>query len=117
MAAQDEKTAPQGTEVAPPTAHVDNVPADTVTKKTEAVDEMDPEFLKSGEEPARPEEQLEALGIPNWRELEKQVVRRLDMTLMPCLWVLYLFNYLDRASIAYVTFYHPLDESSNLMDS
>lgn len=46
------------------------------------------------------EEQIDALGILNWRELEKQVVKRLDMTLMPCLWVLYLFNYLDRASIA-----------------
>ncbi|KAH6695843.1 major facilitator superfamily domain-containing protein [Plectosphaerella plurivora] len=113
MAAQDEKTAPQGTEVAPPPAHVDNVPADTVTNKTEAVDEMDPEFLKSGEEPARPEEQLEALGIPNWRELEKQVVRRLDMTLMPCLWVLYLFNYLDRASIAQARL-SSLDEDLNL---
>lgn len=32
------------------------------------------------------EDQLEALGIPNWRELERKVVRRLDMTLMPCLW-------------------------------
>jgi hypothetical protein len=30
---------------------------------------------------------IEALGIPNWRELEKKLVRRLDMTLMPCLWV------------------------------
>lgn len=48
----------------------------------------------------RPEEVIEALGIPNWRELEKKAVRRLDMTLMPALWVLYLFNYLDRASIA-----------------
>lgn len=41
-----------------------------------------------------------ALGIPNWQELEKQIVRRLDLTLMPMLWVLYLFNYLDRSSIA-----------------
>ena len=48
----------------------------------------------------KPEDQLDALGIPNWRELEKKLVRRLDPTLMPCLWCLYLFNYLDRASIA-----------------
>jgi hypothetical protein len=40
----------------------------------------------------RPEDELEALGIPNWREVERKVVRRLDMTLMPCLWVLYLFS-------------------------
>lgn len=60
----------------------------------------DPDNLKDGDLLANPEEQIEALGIPNWRDLEKQVVKRLDMTLMPCLWVLYLFNYLDRASIA-----------------
>lgn len=47
-----------------------------------------------------PEEQIEALGIADWRMLEKKIVRRLDITLMPCLWVLYLFNYLDRAAIA-----------------
>lgn len=46
------------------------------------------------------EEQIEALGIADWRHLEKKIVRRLDITLMPCLWVLYLFNYLDRAAIA-----------------
>ncbi|KAH7313929.1 major facilitator superfamily transporter [Stachybotrys elegans] len=43
---------------------------------------------------------IEALGIENWQELEKKLVKRLDMTLMPMLWVLYLFNYLDRASIS-----------------
>jgi MFS transporter, ACS family, DAL5 transporter family protein len=61
---------------------------------------------------------IEALGIEDWRTLEKKIVRRLDLTLMPCLWVcclflptclrpltchsqvLYIFNYLDRASIA-----------------
>lgn len=43
---------------------------------------------------------IEALGLEDWRGLEKKLVRRLDMTLMPMLWVLYLFNYLDRASIS-----------------
>lgn len=33
------------------------------------------------------EEQIEALGIADWRHLEKKIVRRLDLTLMPCLWV------------------------------
>ncbi|KAK0388805.1 hypothetical protein NLU13_5048 [Sarocladium strictum] len=47
-----------------------------------------------------PEAVIEALGIPNWRDLEKKAVRRLDMTLMPCMWSLYLFNYLDRASLS-----------------
>jgi hypothetical protein len=39
------------------------------------------------------------LGIPDWEALEKKVVRRLDMTLLPTLWLLYVFNYLDRASL------------------
>lgn len=30
---------------------------------------------------------IEALGIEDWRTLEKKIVRRLDLTLMPCLWV------------------------------
>lgn len=63
----------------------------------ETLEALKGEVLPSTEAP------LEALGIPNWRELEKKVVQRLDMTLMPCLIVLYLFNYLDRASIAYVS--------------
>lgn len=79
----------------PPTAN--NVDAD---QPDAALDVEDPDKLKGGEYLPNPEDQIEALGLPNWRELEKQVVRRLDMTLMPCLWVLYLFNYLDRASIA-----------------
>lgn len=90
--------------VAPPTQSNDNGPAvDKVNNEGPAIvldDVEDPEKLKGGDHLPNPEEQIEALGIPNWRELEKQVVRRLDMTLMPCLWVLYLFNYLDRASIA-----------------
>lgn len=36
----------------------------------------------------------------NWRAKEKKIVRKLDMTLMPMVWILYLFNYLDRNNIA-----------------
>jgi len=39
------------------------------------------------------------LGIPDWESLETKLVRRLDMTLLPTLWLLYVFNYLDRASL------------------
>jgi hypothetical protein len=35
-----------------------------------------------------------------WKAKEKKLVRRLDMTLMPMVWILYLFNYLDRNNIA-----------------
>ncbi|KAH6716534.1 major facilitator superfamily domain-containing protein [Leptodontidium sp. 2 PMI_412] len=34
-------------------------------------------------------------------ESMQSLVRKLDMTLMPVIWVLYLFNYLDRNTIAY----------------
>jgi hypothetical protein len=33
---------------------------------------------------------------------EKSLVRKLDYTLVPMVWLLYLFNYLDRNNIAYV---------------
>ena len=36
------------------------------------------------------------LGLMNTAELEKKVVRRLDMWMLPQLWILYMFNYLNR---------------------
>lgn len=87
----DRKTASRGDQV--DSLHQDGTPA-----AAPHVEEA-PEALKMTELPST-EEPIEALGIPNWRELEKKIVRRLDMTLMPCLILLYLFNYLDRASIA-----------------
>jgi hypothetical protein len=40
------------------------------------------------------------LGLENWQATEKALVRRLDLTLLPTLWILYLNNYLDRTNIA-----------------
>ncbi|KAM0722812.1 hypothetical protein Q7P37_002254 [Cladosporium fusiforme] len=57
-----------------------------------------PKFQSADELP-KAEEMIERLGIPDWRNLEKNLVRRLDITLVPMLWVLYVTNYLDRASI------------------
>lgn len=37
-----------------------------------------------------------------WRTAEKRIVRKLDMTLLPIVWILYMFNYLDRNNIAQV---------------
>lgn len=62
-------------------------------------DEHVEESLQKNHELRRPEEIIEELGIPEWRALEKKIVRRLDMTLLPMLWILYVFNYLDRASL------------------
>ncbi|KAH7305220.1 major facilitator superfamily domain-containing protein [Stachybotrys elegans] len=41
-----------------------------------------------------------AANAPEWREKEKALVRRLDLTFMPLLWILYFHNYLDRNNIA-----------------
>lgn len=60
--------------------------------------EAAPKFQSADELP-KAEEIIDRLGIPDWRRLEKKLVRRLDMTLVPMLWVLYVTNYLDRASI------------------
>lgn len=45
------------------------------------------------------------LSEAEWTATEKSLVRKLDMTLVPMVWVLYLFNYLDRNNIAYVHFF------------
>ncbi|KAJ4015556.1 hypothetical protein NW752_007014 [Fusarium irregulare] len=37
---------------------------------------------------------------PEWKRSEKRLVRKLDLTLMPVVWILYMFNYLDRNNIA-----------------
>ena len=73
---------------------------DAITAVPATDDDVELEELKQPALAPRWEDELDALGIPNWRELEKKLVRRLDITLMPCLWCLYIINYLDRASIA-----------------
>ena len=87
-------------------------PGENLKEKSEAL--VDAEALdKQADFILSPDDQIDALGIPEWRTLEKKIVRRLDMTLMPCLWTLYLFNYLDRASIAQARI-NTLEEDLNL---
>ncbi|KAI7090315.1 MFS general substrate transporter [Hortaea werneckii] len=96
--ADDQKHTPRpSAEGAEPGHHVEMM-VRTPTQK--ALGHIEDEELKDHDHLPAPHQVIEDLGIPNWRELEKKVVRRLDLTLMPCLWVLYFFNYLDRASIA-----------------
>lgn len=38
---------------------------------------------------AKTQNAIEALGIEDWQAKEKKIVRRLDMTLLPQLWILY----------------------------
>jgi hypothetical protein len=48
--------------------------------------------------------QEELVETTEWRARERRLVRKLDMTLLPVVWVLYLFNYLDRNNISYVPY-------------
>lgn len=43
---------------------------------------------------------IEALNLEDWRATEKKLVRMLDWTLLPTLWILYLNNYLDRTNVS-----------------
>ncbi|KAJ0109783.1 hypothetical protein J7T55_004333 [Diaporthe amygdali] len=42
----------------------------------------------------------DSVNQERWNAVEKRLVRKLDLTLMPMVWLLYLFNYLDRNNIA-----------------
>ena len=49
------------------------------------------------------EEPLDAIAMlndPDFAAKEKALVRRLDTNFIPCLWILYFHNYLDRNNIA-----------------
>jgi MFS family permease len=70
-----------------------------------------PKFTSADELPS-PEEIIEALGIPDWKKLEKKLVRRLDFTLVPMLWILYVTNYLDRASLGQARISEPSIDTS-----
>jgi hypothetical protein len=68
----------------------------TDVQKTEAIKDVDElEFSTQKNETELPQ------ADEAWRVRERRLVRKLDMTLMPTIWVLYLFNYLDRNNIAY----------------
>ena len=41
---------------------------------------------------------LEAEYVPNTPE-ERRLVRKMDLHLLPALWTMYVFNYLDRTNI------------------
>ncbi|KAG5660381.1 hypothetical protein KAF25_002987 [Fusarium avenaceum] len=58
---------------------------------------------------------VELLGLPNAAELEKKIVRKLDMWMLPQLWILYMFNYLNRTNIAQARL-NTFNEDLNLKD-
>lgn len=56
-----------------------------------------------------------ALGMSNTAELEKRIVRKLDIWMLPQLWILYMFNYLNRTNIAQARL-NTFNEDLNLKD-
>jgi hypothetical protein len=56
-----------------------------------------------------------ALGLANTAELEKRIVRKLDTWMLPQLWILYMFNYLNRTNIAQARL-NTFDQDLNLQD-
>ncbi|KAJ4178087.1 hypothetical protein NW755_013426 [Fusarium falciforme] len=67
---------------------------DTVSFHAEMVSKHDTRNAELTESPFGHHESLE------WTTAEKRIVRKLDMTLLPIVWILYMFNYLDRNNIA-----------------
>lgn len=55
------------------------------------------------------------LGFHNAAELEKKVVKALDTYMLPQMWILYMFNYLNRTNVAQARL-NTFDEDLNLQD-
>lgn len=55
------------------------------------------------------------LGLGNSDELQKKIVRALDTWMLPQLWILYLFNYLNRTNVAQARL-NTFDEDLGLQD-
>ncbi|KAF2466297.1 uncharacterized protein BDR25DRAFT_377389 [Lindgomyces ingoldianus] len=64
-------------------------------EKNEVV--LEDDLDKSNLEQAEP---VDSQDDPEHHKTERSFVRKLALTLMPMVWVLYLFNYLDRNNIA-----------------
>lgn len=72
-----------------------DVSADTIEKGP-----ADSQSLSSSSLPPLSTPDVVAMAHPEWQAAEKRLVRKLDMTLMPAIWTLYMFNYLDRNNLA-----------------
>ena len=45
-------------------------------------------------------DQASTFASSEYKATERKILRKLDFTLMPTIWLLYFFNYLDRNNIA-----------------
>ncbi|KAL6408708.1 major facilitator superfamily transporter [Ilyonectria robusta] len=79
--------------------HNNSLPQTDVEDSISVHAKMDPEDQEQKERAS--ESPFGHHESPEWKAAERRVVRKLDMTLMPMVWILYMFNYLDRNNIAY----------------
>jgi hypothetical protein len=56
-----------------------------------------------------------ALGFEDTDQMQKKIVRKLDTWMLPQLWILYMFNYLNRTNIAQARL-NTFDEDLSLRD-
>lgn len=88
-------------EAKPETAHDDTRTANGDIERAGTWNDVDKQVAQvTPESYYRDFSTIAELGLEDWRATEKSLVRRLDLTLMPTLWILYLNNYLDRTNIA-----------------
>ncbi|KAJ4003952.1 hypothetical protein NW766_011807 [Fusarium irregulare] len=80
-------------------------------------DLADGEIIKPADALAEDEELTIALAnyVPDTAE-EKRLVRKIDFTLLPCLWWMYVLAYLDRGNIANANA-AGMSESLNMKDN
>ncbi|KAG9496387.1 hypothetical protein J7337_012975 [Fusarium musae] len=80
-------------------------------------DIADGEIVKPGDALADDEELTIALAnyVPDTAE-ERRLVRKIDFTLLPCLWWMYVLAYLDRGNIANANA-AGMSESLNMKDN
>lgn len=60
---------------------------------------QDDVFVAEGKDlgSAAPTEHVEAEGGLTWtEEEEKKLLRKIDLFLLPCIWIMYLLSYMDR---------------------
>ena len=121
MAIDDNGT--EKTERPTPPEDVVRTETNATNTSTEKVDAAQLEAPGTGPGvPAHPEgddvpdiNHVESLGLEDAPALEKKIVRTLDMTMLPQLWVLYMFNYLNRVNIAQARL-NSFDEDLKLVD-
>ncbi|KAF5566565.1 major facilitator superfamily transporter [Fusarium napiforme] len=88
-----------------------------VSQQRASLDIVDGEIVKPGDALADDEELTIALAnyVPDTAE-ERRLIRKIDFTLLPCLWWMYVLAYLDRGNIANANAAR-MSESLNMRDN